>query len=143
MDLELEGGDDRADIDDPLAAVALTKLADKLCGALLERTVDGVVDENSLRSDAVLPAIDIAAGERCMNRLLEVRVVANDESVLAAKLHDHWNDALGAGLDDAPSVVDRADEKNRIDSRARKRGARGAIALHRLDEVGVVSRLLQ
>ena len=76
-----------------------------------------------------------------MNRLLEICIVAHDESVLTAELHDHRDDPLCAGLDDAPPVAYRAYEKNRVDSGACKRGAGGTISLHRLDEVGVVSGL--
>ena len=80
----------------------------------------------------------IAACTACSS----VGVVADDERVLAAELHHHRRHALGARLHDAPSVADRADEQDHVDGGARQRGAGLAEALHGLDEVGIVTRVL-
>ena len=62
-DLELKRCDDGADVDDSVAAVALPKRPNQVRGASFEGIVDAVVDENSLRGDTVLPAIDVATGQ--------------------------------------------------------------------------------
>ena len=76
-----------------------------------------------------------------MHRLLEVRILANDECVFATKLHDHGRDALRAPLDDATPILHRADEQDRVDVGAYQGSAGGAIALDCLDQVGIVTHV--
>ncbi len=137
--VELKRRDDRADIDEPFTAAALPKLSNQLYGSPFEGVVDALVDENPLGSDTVLPAIDVATRKRGVDRLFEVRIIADDESVLATKLHHDRDDPLRAGFDDATPVANRANEEDRIDRRASERGACGSVSLDRLNEIWVVS----
>ena len=74
-----------------------------------------------------------------MHRLFEVGVITDDEGIFAAELHHDRDDPLRARLDHASTVVNRANEENRIDGRAGERSAGRSVSMHRLDQIRIVS----
>ena len=90
--LELQRGDHCPDVDDTIAAAPLSEVADQFGRAFFKGVVDGVLYQDSFRGDAVLTAVDEATAKRGVNSLLDVGVVANDERVLASKLHHDGDD---------------------------------------------------
>ena len=111
-------------LEDPLERLAADhrlrhERAGRLDQARAEFVVDGVEDDDPARGRAALPGVRERRRERPADGVVEIRVVADDERVLAAELEADLREPPRGDLVDRASGRGGAGEADEVDVRVR------------------------
>ena len=104
--------------------------------ARTELVVDGIHDDDPARRRAPLAGVRERGGDRPLDCPIEVGVVAHDERVLAAELHDRLREPPPRGLRDRAPCRSRARERDQVDRGIldERHPGLGAEALHHVQD---------